>query len=109
MLGQLNNNIESTERIRNKDMHYPLKSDIYAQAQLFNACDNVLTLHRPELLNIPNYGFYGIPSNDLVHLQLLKCRFGSVGSVWLKNELYRGKFTEFGQIHKFIASKMMQT
>lgn len=102
LLGQLNNAIESTERIRNKDLHYPLKSDIYAQAQLFNACDNVLTLHRPELLNIPKYGFYGIPSSNLVHLQLLKCRFGSVGSVWLKNELYKGLFTENKAIGKFI-------
>lgn len=105
-LGQLNNNIESTERIRNKDMHYPMKSDIYAQAQLFNACDNVLTLHRPELMNIPFYGHYAIPSANLVHLQFIKCRFGSVGSIWLKNELYRGLFTENYEVNKFIKAKI---
>lgn len=105
-LGQLNNNIESTERIRNSELHYPMKSDIYAQAQIFNACDNVWTLHRPELLNILNYGHFKLPTSKLVHFQIVKSRFGSVGSIWLENRLHEGKFVPFINIDRLIKEKL---
>jgi replicative DNA helicase len=90
MLGQLNNNIEKIERIRNPEGHYPIKSDIYAQGEIFNACDNVITIHQPEMLGLLQYGKNKWNTEGLVHLQLLKQRFGKIGSIWLQNNLSKG-------------------
>lgn len=95
LVGQLNNEIEKAERIKNNDLHYPMKSDIYAQGQLYNACDNVLIIHQPELLGILQYGKNRYSTSLLVHIQFIKQRFGKVGSVWLKNALERGQFIPF--------------
>ena len=94
-LGQLNNNIEKIERIKNVEVQYPIKSDIYAQGEIYNACDGVFTIHRPELLGILKYGKNLYNTNGLVHLQVLKMRFGKVGSIWFKNELHRGLISEY--------------
>lgn len=93
-IGQLNNEIERPERIKNPDLHYPMKSDIYAQAQLFNACDVVMTIHQPELLGIMYYGKNKYLTSKLAHLQLIKNRFGSVGSIWLENRFNEGKLIQ---------------
>ena len=94
LLGQLNNEIERPERIKNPDLHFPIKSDIYAQGQLYNACDNVLIIHQPELLGITQYGKNKLDTRGLVHLQVIKQRFGKVGSIWLENRFERGQLVE---------------
>lgn len=94
MLGQLNNAIEDMKRLTSPAHHYPVKSDIYAQGQLYNACDNVFTIHQPELLKISNYGIGKRPTKNLMHFQVLKARHGKVGSVWLENNLDNGEITE---------------
>lgn len=94
LVGQLNGEIERPERIKNVDLQFPIKSDIYAQAQIYNACDNVLTIHQPELLGILEYGKNKLVTSGLVHLQVLKQRFGKVGSIWLKNEFSKGRLIE---------------
>lgn len=91
LLGQLNNKIEDAIRIQKKEMHYPIKSDIYAQAEIFNACDNVMTTHQPAKLGIIKYGVNERNTQDLFHLQVLKQRFGKEGHIWLKNDLGRGQ------------------
>jgi hypothetical protein len=93
-IGQLNNEIEKLERIKNVQGHFPIKSDVYAQAQLYNACDIVTVIHQPELLGILEYGRKRFKTSKLVHLLLLKNRFSNVGSVWFENALERGKFFE---------------
>ncbi len=95
LVGQLNNEIEKGERIKNPDLQFPIKSDIYAQGQLYNACDNVLIIHQPELLGILRYGKNRLHTNDLVHLQVIKQRFGKVGSIWLLNQFSKGQLIEF--------------
>ncbi len=95
LLGQLNNEIERPERIKNPDLHFPIKSDIYAQGQLYNACDNVLIVHQPELLGIVRYGKNQLDTRNLVHLQVVKQRFGKVGSIWLENHFERGQLIEY--------------
>ena len=91
LVGQLNNNIESVPRITNKALHYPQKSDIYAQGQIYNACDNVYVIHQPQLLKIAEYGMLKYPTKDLIHLSKLKSRHGIVGNIWLKDNLSEGK------------------
>jgi hypothetical protein len=94
LVGQLNGEIEKPERIKNFQSHYPIKSDIYAQAQIYNACDVVLIIHNPSLLGIVYYGVTQIISSDIIHLQVVKQRFGKVGSIWLKNLIHEGKYVE---------------
>ena len=94
LVGQLNGNIESPERLRNVQLHYPQKSDIYAQAQIYNASDNVLIIHQPSLIGIKEYGNRKLITHNLVHLFVLKQRFGKIGSIWLRNALDEGKFIE---------------
>ena len=94
MLGQLNNNIEDFKRITNPRGHYPIKSDIYAAGQIYNACDTVMTIHQPALLKISNYGEKKMNTKNLVHLQILKARHGHVGSIFLENRLNEGTLLE---------------
>ena len=93
-IGQFNNNIEKYERIKQPEVQYPIKSDIYAQGEIYNACDGVFTIYQPELAGILYYGKNRLLTHKLVHLQVLKMRFGRVGSIWLKNELERGLLTQ---------------
>ena len=94
LIGQLNNKIEDTQRILTPALHYPKKSDIYAQGQLFNACDTVFVWHRPDLLKIPLYGLQNLPTKGLFHLLVLKARHGNVGSLWFKDDLGNGRIKQ---------------
>ena len=94
LLGQLNNNIEDVKRLTVPALHYPQKSDIYAQGQLYNACDNVYVIHQPALLKLTAYGVNRINTENLIHLIKLKSRHGKVGNLWFRNELNEGRITE---------------
>lgn len=94
LLGQLNNNIEDIRRLKEKTLHFPMKSDIYAQSQLFNACDHVYIIHRPEFLKIEKYGFSQRPTKGLIHFLKLKARHGLIGSVWMKEDFKNGRILE---------------
>lgn len=94
LLGQLNNNIEDVRRITTKTLHYPIKSDIYAQGQLYNACDSVFIMHQPQLLKITSYGSQNKDTRDLIHFIKLKARHGKTGNIWLKNDLNKGRIIE---------------
>ena len=95
LIGQLNNKIEDIQRILKPSLHYPVKSDIYAQAQLYNACDAVFTIHQPGMLKIDKYGKKQIPTPGLIHLQALKNRHGNIGNIWLFNNLANGSIISY--------------
>jgi len=94
-LGQLNNEIENENRILKPLLHYPRKSDIYAQAQLFNACDCVMIIHCPEMLGIIYYSMEELYTKGLLHLLILKQRFGTIGSIFLKKEFEKGRIIPY--------------
>lgn len=73
-IAQLNRNIESSERITNPSMHFPMRSDFASSDALFRASDYVIALSRPELLNIPIYGIQRLPVTNKVYLHVLKVR-----------------------------------
>lgn len=73
-LSQMNRNIESPERINNPSMHYPMRSDISSADTIFHASDYVICIHRPELLNIQQYGPNRLLVKNKVYLHLLKNR-----------------------------------
>lgn len=73
-LSQMNRNIESPERINNSLAHYPMRSDLSSSDAIFQASDYVLVIHRPEILNIHEYGPDHLPTNNKVYIHILKNR-----------------------------------
>lgn len=73
-LSQMNRNIENPERINNPSMHYPMRSDISSADTIFHASDYVICIHRPELLNIRQYGPNRLLVKNKVYLHILKNR-----------------------------------
>ena len=73
-LSQMNRNIENPERIKNPSMHYPMRSDISSADTIFHASDYVICIHRPELLNIQQYGPNRLLVKNKVYLHILKNR-----------------------------------
>lgn len=71
---QMNRNIESSERINNPLSHYPMRSDLSSSDAVFQASDYVIVIHRPEILNIQEYGPNHLPTNNKVYIHLLKNR-----------------------------------
>ena len=108
LVGQFNGNIEDSKRLANPANHYPLKSDIYAQAQIYNACDFVGTIYCPELLGILKYTSKEYKTRDLINFSILKNRGANIGQLWFKNELYKGNMISVHQdnIHKIHPNKV---
>lgn len=73
-IAQMNRNIESSERINNSLNHYPMRSDLSSSDAMFQASDYVFVLHRPEILNIHEYGPNHLPVENKVYLHILKNR-----------------------------------
>lgn len=73
-LSQMNRNIENPERINNPSMHYPMRSDISSADTIFHASDYVICIHRPELLNIQQYGPNRLLVKNKIYLHILKNR-----------------------------------
>ena len=73
-IAQMNRNIESPERINNSLNHYPMRSDISSSDALFQGSDYVLVIHRPEILNIQEYGPNRLPTVNKVYIHILKNR-----------------------------------
>ena len=73
-LAQMNRNIEASERINNPTSHYPMRSDLSSSDAIFHASDYVCVIHRPEILNILEYGPSHLPTNNKVYLHILKNR-----------------------------------
>lgn len=71
---QMNRNIEQPERINNLLSHYPMRSDLSSSDSIFQASDYVLVIHRPETLNIQEYGPNHLQTKNKVYLHLLKNR-----------------------------------
>lgn len=93
-INQLNGEIEKSQRKENPALHYPQKTDIHCGNQLFWACDDVWTFHRPELIGIDLYGKRKIPTKDLIHGLLLKARFGTMANVWFEQEFSKGRMIQ---------------
>lgn len=73
-IAQMNREIEKPERINNPLSHYPMRSDLSSSDAMFQASDYVFVLHRPEILNITEYGPNRLPTANKVYMHLLKNR-----------------------------------
>lgn len=91
ILGQLNAEIEKVDRIVNVDLQYPKKSDIHGGKSIYMACDTVIVIHRPEKLQILQYGRERFPTKDLVAWHFLKGRMtGTEGMFRMKQAFSQG-------------------
>ena len=91
ILGQLNAEIEKTERIVNVDLHYPKKSDIHGGKSIYMAGDTIIIVHRPEKLGIHLYGPSKFPTKDLIAWHFLKGRLtGTEGMFRMKQAFSQG-------------------
>lgn len=97
IVGQFNGNIESMERLKNPALHYPMKTDIYAQAQIYNACDTVMTTLIPELLGITAYTTKKYVIWDILNVSIIKNRGLNIGQLWFRNELQQGRLHNISQ------------
>ena len=73
-IAQMNREREKPERINNPSAHYPMRSDLSSSDAMFQASDYVFVLHRPEILNIAEYGPNRLPTTNKVYMHLLKNR-----------------------------------
>jgi replicative DNA helicase len=93
-LSQLNRNIESSDRIANNSMHYPMRKDIFASDSIFHASDYLMVIHSPEKIGIEAYGLKGLPVKDLIYLHIIKNRDGGTGILVFKNNLKYNNLVE---------------
>lgn len=93
-LSQLNRNIESSDRIANHSMHYPMRKDIFGADSLFQASDYLLVIHRPEIIGIEAYGLKALPTKGLIYVHFLKNREGEMGTIPFSNNLKHNRMDE---------------
>lgn len=81
-LSQLNRNIESVDRINNRSMHFPMRTDLFGGEAVMQCSDYVVILHKPEALGIINaYGPRNLPTEGLIYAHILKNRDGEAGVI----------------------------
>tara|TARA_Y100000034_G_scaffold128607_1_gene183541 strand:- start:1319 stop:2314 length:996 start_codon:yes stop_codon:yes gene_type:complete len=88
VLSQLNRNLESSDRLSNPLLHYPMKKDIFGSDSVFHGSDYVLITHKPFMLNLQTYGPNNLPimnpmngQQAMIYWHLIKNRDGESGLV----------------------------
>ena len=91
MLSQLNRNIESSDRINNHNMNYPMRSDLFGADAIFQASDYVIVAHNPEKLGISKYGPDLVDCAGKLYFHILKNREGDELIIQFANNLKHNK------------------
>ena len=86
-LSQLNRNIEASERINNPQNQFPIRSDLSSSDAIYQSCDYVLVVHRPELLGLTTYGPNRWPVSNKIYVHIIKNRDGKPVILDFDNEL----------------------
>jgi replicative DNA helicase len=94
-LSQMNREIESSERISNPSLQFPMRKDVFGGDSLFQASDYVIVLHRPELLGLETYGIKEWPVKDLIYMHFSKVREGEPGILVFKNNLKYNRIDDY--------------
>lgn len=95
IVSQLNRGIENVERIQNKNLHYPQKSDVFGADALYQYSDIFLVTHRPEMLNLRAYGPQDLDVRDIVYWHFLKLREGEPFIAKMRNNLKYNQIVDF--------------
>ena len=109
-LSQLNRDIESVERIQNKNLNYPNKNDLFAASSVYYCSDYVLISHRPSTItglgqwygpqkNGFPYGYPVVsprdPKKSMVYWHLVKERFGEGQIIAMVENFQFSKIEEY--------------
>lgn len=86
-LTQLNREIEADARINNPSLHFPQRKDLSSSDSMYQCADNVIIIHRPEVLGILNYGIKNYPVKDIIYIHCIKVREGEPKILSFKNQL----------------------
>jgi len=86
-ISQMNRQIESSERLVNSSMHYPMRRDLFGSDSLFQSSDYVIVLHSPEQLGIKAYGPNNEPVEHMIYMHFLKAREGEPKIIKFINNL----------------------
>lgn len=95
IVSQLNRGIENIERIQNKNLHYPQKSDVFGADALYQYSDVFMITHRPEMLNLRTYGPQDLPVDGVIYWHYLKTRDGDPFVAKMKNLLHVNQVRDF--------------
>jgi replicative DNA helicase len=95
IVSQLNRGIETVDRIQNKNLHYPQKSDVFGADALYQYSDVFMVTHRPEMLGIRQYGIHDWDTNGLIYWHYLKTRDGDPLTAKMKNLLKYNQVIDF--------------
>lgn len=103
VLSQMNRNIQSIERIKNKEMHRPQTSDLFGASSIEQCCDYIVFAHMPGKLHLQSYTEKELPTKmeyngkvvNIPYFELVKNRTGESGlTIPLLNKLDRFSFDE---------------
>lgn len=101
-VSQMNRDIESTERLLNRSMHYPMRRDIFGSDSVFQSSDYVIVIHAPEQLGIKSYGPKNLPVKNMIYLHFLKAREGEPKILSFINNL---KYNSIDEVNPFNIKK----
>ena len=71
-----------------------MKGDIFGADALYQYGDVIMVSHRPEMLNIRNYGPEKMPTKDLIYWHFLKVRDGAPMITQMQNNLHVNRVDE---------------
>jgi len=94
IVSQLNRSIESVDRIQNKNLHFPQKSDVFGADALYQFSDIFGILHRPEMLHLKAYGPQDLEVKNLIYLHFIKTREAEPFIAKFRNDLKHNQITE---------------
>jgi replicative DNA helicase len=95
IVSQLNRGIENVERIQNKNLHFPMKSDVFGADALYQYSDVFMITHRPDMLKLDTYGPEDWTVKDLIYWHYLKVRDGDPLVAKMKNLLKYNQVLDF--------------
>lgn len=86
-IAQMNRNIETLERIKTPQFHYPQRGDIAAADSIYHASDVIMVVHNPESLGIMFYGLQAMDTKEIIFIHILKFREGKQHIIRIQNQL----------------------
>ena len=99
VLGQLNSEIESMDRLNNPAFHAPKKKDLYGSKLTWNAMDVVIMGNKPDKLDLTSYTTRKYEVKDRMYFHVRKQRYGEEPTIVIdSSRLGQNILTEIGII-----------
>jgi replicative DNA helicase len=95
IVSQLNRDIEKVERLQNKSLHYPQKSDVFGADALYQYSDIFMVTHRPEMLNLRAYGPTDLQVAGVIYWHFIKTRETEPFIAKMRNNLKYNQVSDY--------------